>query len=223
MPSLRLIKNLQNTNPNLIQLLNSYIFGDLEVKPYNQNKIYNRTDLTMVYNNSTHRFELFRCQEDGVTGVFNHTRWVEDTVSEYITGKKVNKKMVQLKTTQPDEPANIIWYEQYQDKGDGKYAAFQKVKLENGSYAVVLPITTTDEVFTDYNSRSTLTNHLMTMGINIEANKDSVVEDVLSIVYQLSSYFPKPIKLNHLYVDDLITADNVTIYSGAFMPGKIIM
>lgn len=103
------------------------------------------------------------------------------------------------------------------------FSAFQRVKQDDGTYAVVLPITTTDEVYTSLQTKQSLTQKLASIDSMIDSNKDTIVEDIITILGLLSSFLPKPISLNHAYVNDLSDKNDFNITSGAFVYGKIFM
>lgn len=102
-------------------------------------------------------------------------------------------------------------------------SALQKVKLENNEYIIVLPINTTDEVLVDVENNKNLTQELGDLNITINVNRDTVLEDNITILKTLSSFIPKPIKLNHIYGINMDNDDYVNITSGTFIPGKLFI
>lgn len=111
MASLKFIKNIQSPNGTVLQLLSSYIFGDNDIQPYNPLNVYSRGSMILVFNTITNRFEILQCNDDNVTGPFNPSKWVRNTVNEYIGGSKVNDKLIILSVEQPTDPANLVWYQ----------------------------------------------------------------------------------------------------------------
>lgn len=103
------------------------------------------------------------------------------------------------------------------------YASFIKHKQEDGSYVVIYPINTSDEVYVDINTKLTLTSKINTMDATISENKESIVEDIITILSSLSPMFPKPVLLNHLYVDDFGSKTKIAVNKGISIPGKIII
>lgn len=99
--------------------------------------------------------------------------------------------------------------------------SFIRMKMEDGSYAVILPINTTDEVFIDLLNKKTLTEELGTMNLTITNNSDTVIEDLLTLTKNLYSSIQKPLTLKHISIEDMVTGSELTITSGAFIPGKI--
>lgn len=102
-------------------------------------------------------------------------------------------------------------------------AAFQRVKQEDGTYTIVLPYNTPDEVLYDPNTGFTLTTKLHNIDTIVNANRDSVIEDLITLTCQLSSFISKPLQLNHVYIDDFRTIDGINLASGGFINGKLFI
>jgi len=102
-------------------------------------------------------------------------------------------------------------------------AALQRYKLENGDYVIVLPINTTDEVFVDVQNNKNLTQELDEINLTININRDTVLEDNITILKSLSSFIPKPFKLNHIYCINMYTTNYVNVSSGTYIPGKLFI
>lgn len=102
-------------------------------------------------------------------------------------------------------------------------SALQRVKLADGSYAIVLPINTSDEVFVDINNNKNLTSELNEIHVTITHNRDTVIDDFIEILSQLSPFIPKPLNLNHIFTRDMTTNDWFTLISGIYTPGTIFI
>lgn len=102
-------------------------------------------------------------------------------------------------------------------------AVLQRVKMSDGTYAIILPINTTDEVFVDIDSNLTLTTHLSALNVVIKNNRNAVIGDNLEIIKKISNVFEKPINLNNIYGINFSNLNNITLSSGAFLPGKIFI
>lgn len=102
-------------------------------------------------------------------------------------------------------------------------AVLQRVKLADGTYAIVLPINTTDEVFVDIDTNLSLTTHLNSLNVIITNNRDTVIEDNLEIIKKISHTFENPLHLNHIYGVRFSNLNNITFSAGAFLPGKIFI
>jgi hypothetical protein len=102
-------------------------------------------------------------------------------------------------------------------------STLQRVKISDGSYAIVLPINTTDEVLVDVQNNVNLTSALNTINVTITNNKDTVMDDLITIMTQLSSFITKPLDLNHISIRDMSSSNNINLTSGLFIPGKILI
>jgi hypothetical protein len=101
------IKKLQDSNVTLLQLLNSYIFGDKEIKIYNPIKTYNTGDLILFFDGEQ-KISVLQCLIDNVTGVFNPNNWSRNIVNNFISGIS-NNEYISLSSEQPIERSNKIW------------------------------------------------------------------------------------------------------------------
>jgi hypothetical protein len=109
--SLRFIKSLNNPNYNILQLLTSYVFGDKDIRPYNGNKTYKKGDMIIRLNSVTNKLEILQCIALQVTGPFVEASWVKNAVNQMVGGASVNKNMVAVSLTSPQDPSNLVWYE----------------------------------------------------------------------------------------------------------------
>lgn len=73
----RFIKVIPNENVTLLELLSTYVFGDMSIQKYDPNKIYNKGDLIAYINPITNRVEILQCLFDNVTGPFERDKWSE--------------------------------------------------------------------------------------------------------------------------------------------------
>jgi hypothetical protein len=71
----RLIKDLASHGINTVKVLNDILLGSTDIRPYDQLQMYNTDDLVLYFNTLTHKFELLQCKEDGITGVFDPSKW----------------------------------------------------------------------------------------------------------------------------------------------------
>jgi hypothetical protein len=105
------------------------------------------------------------------------------------------------------------------------YASFIRHRQEDGSYVVIYPINTSDEVYVDINSKLKLTTKINTMDATMSQDRESIIEDMLSVMASLAPMFKKPLLLNHVYADDFgndgTTSINIT--KGIHSPGKIFI
>lgn len=117
MAQLRHIANLRNdASATILEYLNSYVFGNNLPQFYNPNKTYNRGSLILNYNPTTKRFDILECIDDCVTDIYNPSDWQSNNVVDNITGKFANTKLIQVKTIQPDDLSNVVWFQQMKVK-----------------------------------------------------------------------------------------------------------
>lgn len=117
MAQLRHIANLRNTqSATLVEYLSAYVFGNTLPQFYNPNKVYNRGSLILSFNTTIKRFEVLECTVDGMTGAYNPSKWKSNNIVDNITGQFANTKLVQVRTTQPDDLSNVVWYQQMKVK-----------------------------------------------------------------------------------------------------------
>lgn len=105
------------------------------------------------------------------------------------------------------------------------YASFIRHRQDDGTYVVIYPVTTSDEVYVDINSKLTLTSKLSTMDATITADRESIIMDMLTLMATLGPMFPKPLLMNHIYADDFSNEKSTTINisKGINIPGKIVI
>lgn len=102
-------------------------------------------------------------------------------------------------------------------------AVLERVKLSDGSYGYVLPINTTDEVYTDFKTKETLTTKLLIVDSDIKTILTNMIEDHSKIMSALSSLFPEVFSLNNIVVDKIAGNASLNVESGVYLPGKIII
>lgn len=103
------------------------------------------------------------------------------------------------------------------------FKSFIRVRQPDGTYQVVLPINTSDEVYTNISTKETLKTKITAMDATTQFNKESSIDDMMMMLIQLSSFFPKPIAMNNMFVDDFTVSTNVTLTSGLYTPGKLFI
>ena len=105
------------------------------------------------------------------------------------------------------------------------FATFIRQRQEDGSYIIVYPINTSDEVYVDINAKLTLTSKINTMDAALTSSRASIIEDMLSMLAAISPMIKTPLLLNHAYVDDFSNESSTSINGtkGIRIPGKIII
>jgi hypothetical protein len=83
--NVKIVKDLSLHGNNLVKILNDTLLGDTEIKPYDATVTYNTGDLILYYSSALHKFELQKCKEDSITGLYDDTKW-EDAKSNVDCG-----------------------------------------------------------------------------------------------------------------------------------------
>lgn len=221
--SLRYIKTLKHTeNISVPECLNAFIFGNKLPEYYSQSTIYNKGDLILTFNIAINRFEIKECQDNLITGDYNPSKWKINLASEVITGKIPNFTLVQISDIKPVDITNLIWIQPTNiiDTSSSE-SGIINIKQVDGTYKNILPINTTDEVI--YDTDKTLTNKLIDVDTQMMDDRNTIIDDILTVITQVSPYLTKPLQLNHIYVDDLITTSNINLISGGSEVGRLFI
>lgn len=104
------------------------------------------------------------------------------------------------------------------------YATFIRHRQDDGSYIIMYPINTADEVYVDIDSKLSLTNKIKTMDATAAGDKESIVDDILTILSVVAPMYQRPLLLNHVYADDFANASaSVNLAKGLTTSGKIFI
>lgn len=122
----RFIKVIPNENVTLLELLSTYVFGDMSIQKYDPNKIYNKGDLIAYINPITNRVEILQCLFDNVTGPFERDKWSESiSLKNVINVMEDIDKMIIVSRYKPvDEDISKrakLWYQCIRDLGYIEY------------------------------------------------------------------------------------------------------
>lgn len=101
----------------------------------------------------------------------------------------------------------------------------EHVRKEDGTLVPVFPLTSSKGVLieTGDGKYKTLSSELNDIKSINGANIETVTEDNLTIIKLMGHLIMKPIRLNHIYLDDFSNKESTTITSGTYLPGKIII
>jgi hypothetical protein len=113
---LKHIKSLQDSQMTLLQILKSFVIGDISVKTYIPDRVYKRGELILYLDGNTGKFELLQCISDSTTGPFNISNWEKHTLSDHISGVKPDNFTIMLSESQPTHPGNVMWYQTLRTK-----------------------------------------------------------------------------------------------------------
>lgn len=102
-----LLRDLRNSNFTLLQLLNSFVFGNKEIRPYEESKSYNIGDL-IIQTDENNKIKIYQATRNGITGEFDITKWSEKILSNIVSQNTDN--VVMISKTQPVLNENRVWY-----------------------------------------------------------------------------------------------------------------
>lgn len=96
-------------------------------------------------------------------------------------------------------------------------ATLQRTKQKDGNYIITLPINTSDEVITNFQTGETLTDRL----IHLNNRSMGILQDLSTLVLRLSHILGSDLTLNNIYREDFATDENILVQEGVFNPGSI--
>lgn len=96
-------------------------------------------------------------------------------------------------------------------------SVLQRTKQTDGSYVITLPVNTSEEVYTDMSSGEVLADRLE----NIIKIESAMLDDMTTIILNLSSLVTGQLKLNHIYRDDFKSVDGISLTLGEHEQGSI--
>lgn len=224
MATLVKIKSLKTNNFDMLDLLGSFITQDISTQIYNPNKTYQKDDIIIRPNPQTGMYEFLRAKET-TTGAFNASKWTNETLQTNIRNAPFIRSVIELSRTKPVDQGNLLWLDRNTSNIPSSNAvqAVQKFRNVDGSYTIVFPFTSSDEVIVDKATGRKLTDKLNEIDNTILADRLSDVDDMLTIVNQLSSFFPRPVQLNHVFIDDISNTDTFTISNGIYLTGRVVI
>ena len=97
----------------------------------------------------------------------------------------------------------------------------QRVKQEDGSYVIYLPITTTKEVIANEETGESMADILNNIIRVVQSESYTLLEDFATIVGKLAGLLDENIIAHHVYRDNMKTSDGITINNGMFVPGTV--
>lgn len=100
-------------------------------------------------------------------------------------------------------------------------SVLQRIKQEDGSYVIYLPINTTKEVIADIETGQTMDEMLQDIIHVVQSESFTLLEDFATIVGKLAGLVDENFTANHIYRDNMKTSDGITISNGIFTPGSV--
>lgn len=100
-------------------------------------------------------------------------------------------------------------------------SVLQRIKQEDGSYVIYLPITTTKEVIANEETGESMADILNNVIRVVQSESYTLLEDFATLVGKIAGLVDENITANHIYRDNMKTADGIKINNGIFTPGSI--
>ena len=100
-------------------------------------------------------------------------------------------------------------------------SVLQRVKQEDVSYVIYLPITTTKEVIANEETGESMADILNNIIRVVQSESYTLLEDFATIVGKLAGLLDENIIAHHVYRDNMKTSDGITINNGMFVPGTV--
>lgn len=213
----RFVKDLRDEkNINIIQLLKSFLYGDVEIKKYLDGKRYSKGDVVIKYDSTTKRFNTYRCIVTTSSTTWVNSEWQKETIDTSVF--KMADKIIVHSTQQPNNIDNKLWMHDIKTNPDGTVNTVVKVKNKNNGYDTLYTATVTDNVYLNSNRTSNLTNKLSVMDSERTRIRSEYLMDVLNLLFELGVAIPssKSQKFIHILdVTDEVEVSNLAVkYKG---------
>ena len=107
MATVTLVKNLKNGNRTLLEILNSFIFGNSKIELFNSEKTYKKGDLILVETDDG--LEIRQAKVNVKSKEYKEHEWTTTIVKDWFINLSTNIAMISDNT--PTELDNVvIWY-----------------------------------------------------------------------------------------------------------------
>jgi hypothetical protein len=107
MATVTLVKNLKNGNRTLLEILNSFIFGNSKIELFNSKKTYKKGDLILVETDDG--LEIRQAKVNVKSKEYKEHEWTTTIVKDWFINLSTNIAMISDNT--PTELDNVvIWY-----------------------------------------------------------------------------------------------------------------
>lgn len=100
-------------------------------------------------------------------------------------------------------------------------SVLQRVKQEDGTYVIYLPVTTTKEVIANTETGESMADILNNIIRVVQSESYTLLEDFATVVGKLAGLVDENFTANHIYRDNMKTADGLNINTGLFVPGSV--
>lgn len=129
---LKYIKSLANSSVTAINLLSSFVFGGVNVGPYEPGLVYNKGDFIAKLD-AAGNITVYKCLHNGVTGVYDESDWEYTTVKDNIGGGSAGVIVSELKPGE-DEDHRVWWHVRSTIKGKDPHP--EPIVVSRGSQVV---------------------------------------------------------------------------------------
>ena len=106
MASITFLKNLKNGNKTLLEILNSFIFGNKKINVFDPNTIYRKGDLILV--DTEDGLEVRQALIDIESREYEETQWSSTIVKDWFIN--LSNNIASISKTQPIELENVLWF-----------------------------------------------------------------------------------------------------------------
>ena len=97
----------------------------------------------------------------------------------------------------------------------------ERVKLDDGTYVIKLPITTADQVIYDMESGETIHQIFNDALRAVTAESYTLLEDFAVLVGKIAGLVDDNVFGNHIFRDNMKTDELIKVISGKFIPGCV--
>lgn len=116
MARLKPIKSLKSGNYNVLDSLNNYIFGPLNLTRYSTAKTYYKGNTVLMYNSTTGRYDIMRCTATSTTGTYKPADWTVDNVQKTVQDSSFFRTTIYIDTANRNIETNQMWFQAVQVK-----------------------------------------------------------------------------------------------------------
>lgn len=106
-------------------------------------------------------------------------------------------------------------------KNERAISYLERVKLDDGTYVIKLPITSANEVIYDLETGETIHQIFHDALRAVQAESYTLLEDFATLVGKIAGLVDDNIDGHHIYRDNMKTNDNITVEYGKFVPGSV--
>jgi len=102
-----LLKDLKNSNKSLLEILNSFIFGNKKIEFHDKNKIYKKGDLILL--DTDDGVLIKQAKYDSMDAEYIDEQWTSSIIMDWYINTGNNFAIIS-KNEPIDRPGNVLWY-----------------------------------------------------------------------------------------------------------------